>query len=75
MGKIKKLLVGIYLIIGYISTIHAQSISLNTPGLDEYLRRKQLLGEISGYSSFAIRPLYPVEAFDRSSAFDLDSTF
>lgn len=75
MRKIKKLLVGIYLIIGYISTIHAQSISLNTPGLDEYLRRKQLLGEISGYSSFAIRPLYPVEAFDRSSAFDLDSTF
>jgi hypothetical protein len=75
MQKIKSAFIGIFFYFGLVSVLSAQTMPLNTPGVDEYLRRKQLLGEISGTSSFAIRPLYPVEAFERYSAFDLDSTF
>ena len=75
MENLKKTIFTLFLITGLTSTVFSQSIGLNTPGIDDYLRRKQLTGEIPGYSSFSIRPLYPVEAFDRYSAFDLDSSF
>lgn len=53
----------------------AQTVPLNTPVLEEYMRRRQLLGSLNENVSFAIRPLYPVHAFDRYSGIDLDSTF
>ncbi|ERM82862.1 hypothetical protein P872_05285 [Rhodonellum psychrophilum GCM71 = DSM 17998] len=53
----------------------AQSLPLNTPVLEEYIRRQQLLGKVDPLSSFSIRPLYPAYAFDRYNGIDLDSTF
>lgn len=53
----------------------AQTLPLNTPGMEEYMRRKQLLGELNINSSFSIRPLYPAQAFNRYTGLDLDSTF
>ncbi|MEP4375945.1 MAG: hypothetical protein ABJ333_12915, partial [Algoriphagus sp.] len=52
----------------------AQTVPVGTPVLDDYLRRAQLLGLVDSASSFMIRPLYPVEAFGISYAFDLDSS-
>ncbi len=52
-----------------------QTVPLNTPGLDEYMRRQQLLGKLDGAVSFSIRPLFPVHAFQRQLGFDLDSSF
>ncbi|MBD8489083.1 hypothetical protein IFO69_10025 [Echinicola sp. CAU 1574] len=42
----------------------AQSISLSTPLLEEFLRRKQLVGELSENYSFMVRPISPNVAFD-----------
>jgi len=53
----------------------SQTVPLNTPVLEEYMRRMQLLGKLDEKSSFAIRPLHPVYAFDRENGLDLDSTF
>lgn len=53
----------------------AQTVPLNTPVLEEYMRRAQLLGNLDGKSSMAIRPLFPVSAFNRYTGVDLDSTF
>ncbi|MCH7401593.1 capsule assembly Wzi family protein [Belliella kenyensis] len=50
----------------------AQTLPFNTLGLEDYLRRKQLLGEIDSHSSFSIRPLYPAQAFDTYTGLDLD---
>lgn len=52
-----------------------QSVSLNLPIYGEYMRRQQLLGNLSESSSFMIRPLYPQEAFGTSNGMDLDETF
>ncbi|RZS95274.1 hypothetical protein BC751_0793 [Cecembia calidifontis] len=54
---------------------YAQTIPLNTPVLEEYMRRQQLLGRLNENASFAIRPLHPAYAFDRQNGLDLDSTF
>ena len=54
---------------------HTQTIPLNTPVLEEYMRRQQLLGRLDEHASFAIRPLHPAYAFDRQNGLDLDSTF
>ena len=58
-----------------ISQVLGQTVPLNTPGLDEYMRRQQLLGKLDGTVSFSIRPLFPVHAFQRQLGFDLDSSF
>jgi hypothetical protein len=52
-----------------------QSVSLNLPIYGEYMRRQQLLGNLSENSSFMIRPLYPQQAFGTSNGLDLDETF
>ncbi|MFD2034397.1 capsule assembly Wzi family protein [Belliella marina] len=39
----------------------AQSISLSTPLLEEYLRRKQLTGEIPDNFSFMVKPINPTQ--------------
>ncbi|MCH7408024.1 capsule assembly Wzi family protein [Belliella sp. DSM 111904] len=53
--------------------ITAQTLPFNTLGMEDYLRRKQLLGEVNSNSSFSIRPLYPVQAFDTYTGLDLDN--
>jgi hypothetical protein len=53
----------------------AQTVPVGTPVMEEYMRRMQLLGKLDENVSFNIRPLYPVEAFQRVVGFDLDSTF
>lgn len=50
----------------------AQSIGLNYPIYDDYMRRQQLLGNLSEETSFMIRPLYPTEAFNKRNAFSLE---
>lgn len=73
----KKLYFGIIFIslISFIpGIVRAQSLPVGTPGLEEYYRRKQLLGELDSSVSFASRPLFPVAAFKVKNAFDPDST-
>lgn len=62
------------LVLGTSGTL-AQTVPVGAPVLDEYLRRMQLLGELSDKASFNIRPLYPVYAFDKEVGFDLDDSF
>src|SRR5690554_4363929 len=52
-----------------------QSISINAPGVEDYLRRQQLLGNIDSFVSFMIRPLYPAIAFGKENGIDVDGTF
>ncbi|MFD2203784.1 capsule assembly Wzi family protein [Shivajiella indica] len=54
---------------------YSQTVPLNTPVLEEYMRRRQLIGSLNENVSFAIRPLHPAPAFDRYIGIDLDSTF
>jgi len=53
---------------------HSQSLPVGTPGLEDYYRRKQLLGELDSSVSFASRPLFPAAAFKINNVFDPDST-
>jgi hypothetical protein len=55
--------------------VMAQSINLNTPSLEEYLRRQQLLGNLDSIYSFMIRPVSPAVAFGKEIGLDLDGTF
>ncbi len=63
-----------FLVMGNQPMSVAQTVPLNTPVLEEYMRRMQLTGGLNDKVSFAIRPLHPVFAFDREVGFDLDST-
>lgn len=69
------LLFSLFLLFLAISATHAQTVPVGFPVLDEYMRRMQLLGELSDKTSFNIRPLYPVYAFDKEIGFDLDGSF
>jgi hypothetical protein len=60
---------------GIPSASYSQTVPLNTPVLEEYMRRRQLLGGLNENVSFAIRPLHPAHAFDSYNGIDLDSTF
>ena len=62
-----------FLILGfsYIST-YSQTLPVGTSVLEEYYRRAQLLGKIDANTSFTVRPLFPIKAF-QSSIFDPDS--
>jgi hypothetical protein len=62
-------------ILNFQGTGYAQTVPVGTPVLEEYMRRMQLQGKLSGTSSFMIRPVLPVHVFDREIGFDLDSTF
>ncbi|MEX2593056.1 MAG: capsule assembly Wzi family protein [Anditalea sp.] len=53
----------------------AQSVSLNTPILEDYLRRQQLLGNLDSTHSFLIRPIYPAKAFGKENGIDVDGSF
>jgi len=60
---------------GLFYQLSAQSIPTGTPILEEYLRREQLLGNMSENVSFAIRPIHPSFAFDTENGLDLDGTW
>jgi hypothetical protein len=53
----------------------AQSISLNAPMMEEYMRRQQLLGNVDSTFSFAIRPILPEMVFGKKDGIDLDGSF
>jgi hypothetical protein len=74
-GYIKKIFLIHFLWLPSITFLMAQTVPLNTPVLEEYMRRMQLLGRLDNKSSFSIRPLHPSFAFDRENGLDLDSTF
>ena len=57
------------------SRVMSQTINLNTPNLEEYLRRQQLLGNLDSIYSFMIRPISPSVAFGMENGVDLDGTF
>ncbi|HVW97761.1 MAG TPA: capsule assembly Wzi family protein [Mucilaginibacter sp.] len=40
-------------------SVHAQSVAVGTPAVDDYYRRMQLLGQIDSSVSFTIRPINP----------------
>ena len=52
----------------------AQSLPVGTSVLEDYYRRKELLGELDSTVSFTSRPLFPTEAFKVHNAFDPDSS-
>lgn len=54
--------------------INAQTLPVGTSGLEDYYRRKQLLGEIDSTVSFSIRPLSPEKAFKVNNVFDPDNS-
>ncbi len=53
----------------------AQSISLTTPVLEDYLRRQQLLGNLDSTYSFMVRPVMPAIAFGTKNGVDVDGSF
>ncbi|TDQ17236.1 hypothetical protein DFQ04_1888 [Algoriphagus boseongensis] len=59
--------------LGFFQT-QAQTIPIGTPGLDDYLRRLQLLGKVDSTSSWMVRPVYPTEVMGLANGFDLDSS-
>jgi hypothetical protein len=58
----------------YLSKIQAQSLPVGTIGIEDYYRRKQLLGEIDSTISFSIRPLFPNVSMNTKNIYDPDST-
>jgi hypothetical protein len=58
----------------YSSKIQAQSLPVGTIGIEDYYRRKQLLGEIDSTISFSIRPLFPNILTNTRNIYDPDST-
>ncbi|SEA99560.1 capsule assembly Wzi family protein [Pedobacter hartonius] len=54
--------------------LQAQSLPVGMVGLEEYYRRKQLLGELDSTVSFSILPLNPALSFRVSNVFDPDNT-
>jgi hypothetical protein len=53
---------------------YSQSLPVGTNVLEDYYRRKQLLGELDSSISFAVRPLFPVSAFKVKNVYDPDNT-
>ncbi|MGI4751201.1 MAG: capsule assembly Wzi family protein [Janthinobacterium lividum] len=53
--------------------ISAQSLPVGTNVLDDYYRRKQLLGEVDSNLSFTVRPIF-VESLNLHDIYDPDST-
>ncbi len=51
----------------------AQSLPVGMPVIEDYYRRKQLLGGLDSSVSFMIRPLFPVAAFQVENVFDPDN--
>lgn len=74
MNKIYFTIAAFSLLILFTESTRAQSIPVGTAGLEDYYRRKQLLGELDSTVSFSIRPLFPASSFKTKNVFDPDST-
>lgn len=48
----------------------AQSLPVGTPGLEEYYRRAQLMGQLDSTISFCARPMYPTSALTEKDPFN-----
>ena len=74
MKKIYFILIAITSFNIFSNNIKAQSLPVGTFGLEDYYRRKQLLGELDSTISFSVRPLFPASSFKVNDVFDPDST-
>jgi len=74
MNKIYFKIIAIFFVGTLYQQVVAQSLPVGTVGLEEYYRRKQLLGESDSSISFSVRPLFPAASFKVNNVFDPDST-
>jgi len=56
-----------------INTVWSQSLPVGTAGIEDYYRRKQLLGDLDSSVSFSFRPIHPTAAFKINNIFKPDS--
>ncbi len=54
--------------------LRAQSLPVGSAVLEDYYRRRQLLGELNPEVSFSVRPLFPITSFKVDNVFDPDGT-
>jgi hypothetical protein len=73
MKFVKLTLVGILLIVVKFN-VHAQSLPVGTPALEDYYRRAQLLGITDTNVSFTVRPIFPNFIKKEADAYYLDTT-
>lgn len=74
MKKIYFLLFTVITLSSLSNNIYAQTLPVGTVGLEDFYRRKQLLGELDPAVSFSVRPLSPASSFKVNNVFDPDST-
>ena len=53
-------------------TSTAQSLPVGTPGVEDYYRRSQLLGQLDSSVSFTVRPVMPKVVFGKKDVFYLE---
>jgi len=65
-------ILGLFLSLNFYKA-HSQSLPVGSAGIEEYLRRSQLLGQLDSTVSFNIRPLVPlaIDSNFASSSYDL----
>lgn len=69
-------LAGTFLVLFFLSTItSSQTLPVGTPGLEDYYRRLQLLGQADSSLSLVIRPLVPLTALSSKFSGKEDSLF
>ena len=74
MRKIYFLLITLTAFNLFSGRLNAQTIPVGTAGLEDYYRRKQILGDLDPAVSFSIRPISPASSFKVNNVFDPDST-
>jgi hypothetical protein len=60
--------------VSLLNKLHAQSIPVGSPVLDDYYRRMQLLGKVDSNLSYTVRPLLSNTGLRTNNIFDPDST-
>jgi hypothetical protein len=74
MNKIYLKIISIFIFGSVFGQATGQSLPVGTVGLEEYYRRKQLLGELDSSVSFSVRPIFPASSFQVNNVFDPDSS-
>ena len=73
MRKIYYIIITIFLV-GIVNEVAiSQTLPVGTAGLEEFYRRKQLLGQLDSSISFSVRPLNPSASLNVKNVFDPDS--
>jgi hypothetical protein len=65
---------GIVSIIAFSNKISGQTIPVGAPGIEDYYRRAQLLGQADSSVSFMIRPIFPKLSFNTKEVFYQDNS-